>query len=129
MMMGFVLCFVGAGIGGALRHGMNIAVARQMGTYFPWHTFTINILGSTVMGLVAGWFAGRGGMEGDLALFLASGILGGFTTFSAFSLDAALLVERHAFGMAAGYMVGSVAASLSALFFGLAIFRSAGHLP
>jgi CrcB protein len=61
--------------------------------------------------------------------FFGTGVLGGFTTFSAFSLDAALLVERHSYGMAAGYMVGSVAASLSALFFGLALFRGAPHLP
>jgi len=64
-----------------------------------------------------------------MRLFLTTGILGGFTTFSAFSLDAALLVERHSYGLAAGYMVGSVAASLAALFFGLAMFRTAGHLP
>ena len=57
------------------------------------------------------------------------GLLGGFTTFSTFSLDAALLIERHSLGAAAGYMVGSVVACLSALFFGLAVFRSAGHLP
>jgi CrcB protein len=64
-----------------------------------------------------------------MRLLLTTGVLGGFTTFSAFSLDAALLVERHAYGLAAGYMVGSVAASVAALFFGLAVFRTAGHLP
>ena len=64
-----------------------------------------------------------------MRLFLTTGILGGFTTFSAFSLDAALLIERHAYGLAAGYVVGSVAASVAALFFGLALFRSAGPLP
>jgi CrcB protein len=87
------------------------------------------------MGLVAGYFTFRGGegvfgsMNQHWRLFLATGVLGGFTTFSAFSLDAALLVERHAYGVAAGYMVGSVAASVAALFFGLAVFRTAGHLP
>jgi fluoride exporter len=89
----------------------------------------VNIAGSFLMGLLAGYFAFRPGINQHMRLFLTTGVLGGFTTFSAFSLDAALLIERHAFGMAAGYMVGSVAASLSALFFGLAIFRSAGHLP
>ena len=64
-----------------------------------------------------------------MRLFLTTGILGGFTTFSTFSLDAAVLIERHAYGAAAGYLVGSVAAALSGLFFGLAVFRSAGHLP
>jgi CrcB protein len=81
------------------------------------------------MGLLAGYFAFRPGIDQHLRLFLTTGLLGGFTTFSAFSLDAALLVERHSYGVAAGYMVGSVAASVSALFFGLAMFRSAGHLP
>jgi CrcB protein len=64
-----------------------------------------------------------------MRLFLTTGILGGFTTFSTFSLDSALLIERHSYGLAAGYVVGSFAAGLSALFFGLALFRSAGHLP
>ena len=123
MMVGFVLCFVGAGIGGALRHGMNIAIARQMGTYFPWHTFTINVLGSTVMGLVAGWFAGRGGLEGDLALFLASGILGGFTTFSAYSLDAMLLWERPGHRLAGVYVVGSVVGGIAGLVLGFWVVK------
>ena len=64
-----------------------------------------------------------------MRLFLTTGILGGFTTFSAFSLDAALLIERHAYALAAAYVLGSVAASLVALFLGLALFRTAGHLP
>jgi CrcB protein len=64
-----------------------------------------------------------------MRLFLTTGILGGFTTFSAFSLDSALLIERHQYGLAAGYMVGSVAASVAALFAGLALFRTAGPLP
>jgi CrcB protein len=64
-----------------------------------------------------------------LRLFLTTGLLGGFTTFSSFSLDTALLIERHSYGLAAGYVVGSLAAGLSALFFGLALFRGGGHLP
>jgi CrcB protein len=81
------------------------------------------------MGLLAGFFIYRPGVPQHVRLFLTTGILGGFTTFSSFSLDAALLVERHAYALAAGYVVGSVAAGLSALFFGLAVFRSAGQLP
>ena len=88
----------------------------------------MNIVGSFAMGLLAGYFAFRPGIDQHMRLFLTTGILGGFTTFSAFSLDTALLVERHAYGLAAGYIVGSVAASLSALFFGLALFRARhGH--
>ena len=125
----YLIVFVGAGIGGALRHGVNVGAARLFGYGFPFGTLIVNVLGSFLIGLLAGWFAFRPGVPQDMRLFLTTGILGGFTTFSAFSLDAALLVERHAYGAAAGYMVGSVAASLAALFFGLAIFRTAGHLP
>lgn len=124
-MMGYLVVFVGAGIGGAVRHGMNIWVARFMGTHFPWHTFFINILGSLVMGLVTGWFAARLGSAGHLRLFLATGILGGFTTFSAFSLDAVLLWERHEPLMAALYVGGSVAVAIGSLALGLWIMRTA----
>jgi CrcB protein len=125
----YLIVFLGAGIGGALRHGVNVGATRLFGFGFPFGTLIVNIAGSFLMGLLAGYFAFRPGIGQHLRLFLTTGILGGFTTFSAFSLDAALLVERHSYGMAAGYMVGSVAASLSALFFGLALFRSGHHLP
>jgi CrcB protein len=125
----YLIVFIGAGIGGALRHGVNVAATRQFGFGFPFGTLIVNVAGSFLMGLFAGYFAFRPGIGQHLRLFLTTGVLGGFTTFSAFSLDAALLIERHAFGAAAGYVVGSVAASLSALFFGMAVFRSGGHLP
>ena len=125
----YLIVFIGAGIGGALRHGVNVGAARMFGFGFPFGTLIVNIVGSFAMGLLAGFFAYRAGIPQHLRLFLTTGILGGFTTFSSFSLDAALLVERHSFGLAFGYIVGSVAAGLSALFFGLAVFRSAGHMP
>jgi CrcB protein len=125
----YFIVFLGAGIGGALRHGVNLAAARQFGFGFPFGTLIVNVAGSFLMGLLAGYFAFRPGLSQHLRLFLTSGVLGGFTTFSAFSLDTALLVERHAYGMAAGYAVGSVAASVAALFFGLAVFRGGGQLP
>ncbi|HET7576919.1 MAG TPA: fluoride efflux transporter CrcB [Sphingomicrobium sp.] len=125
----YLIVFLGAGIGGALRHGVNVGAARLFGYGFPFGTFIVNIAGSFLMGLLAGYFLFRPGIGQHMRLFLATGVLGGFTTFSAFSLDTALLIERHAFAMAAAYVAGSVAASLSALFFGLAVFRSAGHLP
>jgi CrcB protein len=125
----YLIVFLGAGIGGALRHGVNVAAVRVFGYGFPFGTFIVNILGSFAMGLFAGYFAFRPGIGQHMRLFLTTGLLGGFTTFSAFSLDTALLVERHSYGMAAGYMVGSVAASVSALFFGLALFRGSPHLP
>jgi fluoride exporter len=125
----YLIVFLGAGIGGALRHGVNVGAARWFGYGFPFGTLIVNVVGSFLMGLFAGYFALRPGVEQHLRLFLTTGILGGFTTFSAFSLDTALLVERHSYGLAAGYAVGSVAASMSALFFGLALFRGGGHLP
>ena len=124
-----LIVFVGAGIGGALRHGVNVGAARLFGYGFPLGTLIVNIAGSFLMGLFAGYFAFRPWIGQHMRLFLTTGILGGFTTFSAFSLDTALLIERHAYAAAAGYVVGSVFASLVALFVGLALFRGSGHLP
>src|SRR4051795_4193610 len=125
----YLIVFMGAGIGGALRHGVNVGAAKLFGYGFPLGTLIVNVSGSFLIGLFAGYFAFRPGIGQHMRLFLTTGLLGGFTTFSAFSLDTALLVERHAYGAAAGYMVGSVAASVSALFFGLAMFRSGHPLP
>jgi len=125
----YLIVFLGAGIGGAMRHGVNVAATRLFGFGFPYGTFIVNVVGSFAMGLLAGYFAYRAGVPQHVRLFLTTGILGGFTTFSTFSLDAALLIERHQFGAAAGYTIGSVAAGVAALFFGLAVFRSTGHLP
>jgi CrcB protein len=125
----YLIVFIGAGIGGALRHGVNVGATKLFGFGFPFGTFIVNVVGSFAMGLLAGFFAYRAGIPQHVRLFLTTGILGGFTTFSSFSLDAALLVERHSLGLAAGYMVGTVAAGVAALFFGLAVFRTSGHVP
>ena len=125
----YLIVFIGAGVGGALRHGVNVGSARLLGFGFPFGTLIVNVAGSFAMGLLAGYFLLRPGYSQELRLFLTTGVLGGFTTFSAFSLDTALLVERHAYALAAAYVAGSVAASLVALFLGLALFRSAGQLP
>ena len=125
----YLIVFLGAGIGGAMRHGINVGATRIFGFGFPYGTFIVNVLGSFAMGLLAGFFIYRAGVPQHVRLFLTTGILCGFTTFSTFSLDAALLIERHSYGAAAGYLVGSVAAGLAALFFGLAVFRSGGQLP
>ncbi len=101
----------------------------MFGCGFPYGTMIVNIVGSLLMGLLAGYFAARTGIPQHLRLFLTTGILGGFTTFSAFSLDAALLIERHAYWSAAAYMLGSVILSLVALFAGLSLFRIGATLP
>lgn len=127
--MGYLIVFAGAGIGGALRHGVNLAAARMFGLGFPFGTIIVNVLGSFLMGVLAGYFAFRTGLSQHVRLFLTTGVLGGFTTFSAFSLDAALLMERHAYWSAAAYMAGSVLLGLLALFAGLSLFRTGAILP
>jgi CrcB protein len=121
--MSYLLVFVGGGLGAMLRHLVNVTCARCLGTAFPWGTFLINISGSTVMGLIAGYLAFKGEASQHWRLFVMTGILGGYTTFSAFSLDAALLYERGELGLAALYVVGSVALSIAGLFGGLALVR------
>ena len=121
--MNYVLVFVGGGLGATLRHVINMTCARCMGAAFPWGTFIINITGSTVMGLIAGYLAYKGEASQPWRLFLMTGILGGYTTFSAFSLDTALLYERGEWALAAVYVVGSVGLSIAGLFAGLALVR------
>lgn len=125
-MKAYLLVFFGAGLGGALRHSVNVGCARYCGTALPFGTLTVNIVGSFIMGALAGWLAFKAG-EGwsqPLRLFLTTGILGGFTTFSAFSLDAVLLWERGQTGMALGYVAASVALSIAGLAAGLALVRT-----
>src|ERR1700676_4307388 len=106
-----------------MRHGVNVAFARRFETGFPIHTLFENISGSLVMGLLAGYFAFKGGASQHARLFLTTGVLGGYTTFSAFSLDAVLLWERHQHGKAALYVLASVAAALAGLVSGLTVIR------
>jgi CrcB protein len=121
----YFLVFLGAGIGGALRHAVNVAGERLLGTPFPWGTLTVNVVGSFAMGVLAGWLALKAGepWTQSVRLFLATGILGGFTTFSAFSLDAVLLWERGAGAAAGAYVVASVVLSIAGLLAGLLVVR------
>lgn len=122
-MTGFILVFVGGGIGAALRHGVNISFARWFGTGFAWHTLFENVTGSLVMGLLAGYFAFKGEASQSLRLFLTTGILGGYTTFSAFSLDAMLLWEKDERWQALAYVLSSVAVAIVCLWLGLMVAR------
>jgi fluoride exporter len=119
----YILVFFGGGLGASLRHLVNVVCARFLGIGFPCGTFIINITGSTVMGLIAGYLAFKGEASQPWRLFVMTGILGGYTTFSAFSLDAALLYERGELGLAALYVLGSVVLSIAGLFAGLALMR------
>ena len=123
MLTSYLLVFFGGGLGASLRHLINLICARYIGIGFPWGTFIINITGSTVMGLIAGYLAFKGEASQPWRLFVMTGILGGYTTFSAFSLDTALLYERGELGLAAAYVLGSVVLSIAGLFAGLALVR------
>jgi CrcB protein len=125
-MLHLALVALGGAIGAGGRHLVNLLALRAFGSGFPVGTLAVNILGSLSMGLLTGFFALRyaGGAGQDLRLFLGTGILGGFTTFSAFSLDAVLLWERGDGLGAAAYVLVSVAASIAALVAGLLIMRA-----
>ena len=117
---------LGGGIGALGRFQLGRAVTHLAGPNagFPWGTLAANLIGSLAMGLLAGWLAQRGGAGSDnLRLLLGVGLLGGFTTFSAFSLELVLLIERGAPGLAALYAGVSVAAGLAALYLGLVAMR------
>jgi CrcB protein len=121
---GYLLVFLGGGIGAAARHAVNRASLNVIGPNYPGGTLFVNAVGSTMMGLLAGWFAFRGDAgSASMRLFLATGVMGGFTTFSAFALDTALLWERHDVGGALAYIALSVGLSLAGLMAGLFVMR------
>ena len=119
---------VGGAIGSAARYLVNVGALRLLGPAFPWSTLFVNIVGCAAMGVIAEVLIVRYGSSPPLRAFLMTGILGGFTTFSAFALDFAALVEREANVAAALYIVGSVGLSLAGVFTGLAIARYWLHL-
>jgi CrcB protein len=116
--------FFGAGVGGMARHAVDMAGMRLGWTSFPASTLIVNVTGSSIMGLAAGLLAFRAELPQPVRLFLMTGVLGGYTTFSAFSLDTAILWERGRLGLAALYVAGSVALSIAGLFAGLGAVRA-----
>lgn len=119
-----LLVAAGGAVGAAARHLVNLAALRLAGPGFPWATLAVNVVGAFLMGVFIEYLARRAGASAELRLFLATGILGGFTTFSAFSLDVAVLWERGAHVAAAGYVAASVVGAIAALFAGLTVVRN-----
>ena len=126
-MMRFLLVGFGGALGSMARYGVGLAAARVVpGATWPWATMTVNVVGGLLMGLLVGWLSARAGAEGEtLRVFAAVGILGGFTTFSAFSLEVVLMIERRQYAAAAAYVLASVVVSVAALMVGLMIARRA----
>lgn len=123
-MKNLVLVAAGGGIGASLRYLTGIAALRWFGPNFPWGTLVVNVVGSFLMGLVAELIIRRIGVGSDLRLFLMTGLLGGYTTFSAFSLDAIFLFERGALFAALGYVLLNVVGAIIALVLGIALVRN-----
>lgn len=119
--MSYLLVFLGAGLGGTLRHGVNALCLARGWLDYPYSTLIVNVVGSLLMGVLAGYFTFRTGANQQWKLFLGTGVLGGFTTFSTFSLDMAVLAERGQFGKLASYLVLSLGLGLLGLFVGLRV--------
>ncbi len=122
---------LGGAIGAVARYQLGRLMTHWLGAStimaFPWATLAANVLGCLAIGLLFGWMGRTGVGEGETArLFLGVGVLGGFTTFSAFSLELMVLIERGQSGLALGYGAVSVLASLTALYIGLIIMRLVG---
>lgn len=118
-----LLATAGGAIGAGTRHLVNVAALRLLGASFPWATLLVNVAGSVAMGVLVEALTRHWGGSAELRTFLATGILGGFTTFSAFSLDAWALYERGALALAVVYVTASVVLSIAGLVAGLALVR------
>jgi fluoride exporter len=121
-MSNFLLVALGGGLGAAGRYGVSLALPAKPGEW-PWATFSINVLGSLLIGVLAGWLSTRGEAGEPWRLFLGVGVLGGFTTFSAYSLETLRMVERGEWPMAIMYALGSVLAGLAAVAIGAEVAR------
>ena len=122
--MSYLVVFGGGGIGASLRHGVNRAAMVYLGPGYPYGTLIVNIAGGFLMGVLAELFLIKGGGSQEWRLFLTTGLLGGFTTFSAFSLDAAVMWQRGDYSTCAAYAKGSVLLSVGGLFAGMAAVRA-----
>jgi CrcB protein len=123
-MLNLLFVALGGAVGSVSRYVLNDRVRAVLGTGWPSGIFTINVLGGFLMGCLVGVLALRGGADQEKwRVLVGVGVLGGFTTFSSFSLDVALMIERKAYGQAAAYSLASVLVSVAALFAGLMLMR------
>ena len=118
----YFVVFAGAGLGGVARHAVNV-IAGRLGYAFPLGTLAVNVVGSFLMGVLAAWFAQRSDISQHMRFFLTTGVLGGFTTFSAFSLETLALIQSGRWGTAAGYVASSVAVCVTMTAVGYAAVR------
>ena len=119
-----IWAMVGGALGSGARHLVNVGFGRWLGAGFPWWTLFVNVTGSFAMGVLIEAFALKFQASQDVRTFLMTGVLGGYTTFSAFSMDFAFLMQRHDYAAAALYLAASVALSILALYAGLWLVRA-----
>ena len=125
-MMNWLWVALGGAAGAVARYGLGVQAGRWLGDGWPWGTFIANVAGGLLMGLLVGWLGLRGGADQErLRLLLGVGVLGGFTTFSAYSLETVLMIERREWGGAVGYAGLSAVLAITAVFAGLWLSRRA----
>jgi CrcB protein len=124
-MPNLLLVMLGGAIGAGFRYNLGRVALHNLGPAFPWGTWIVNLLGGLLMGILAGILARDGSADEPLRIFLGIGVLGGFTTFSAFSLDTVNLIQRGDLVTAGAYMLSSVVGSILLLFVGLWLVRAA----
>jgi len=125
-MPNLLLVMAGGAIGAALRYGVSLFAAHRMTAAFPWGTWLVNLAGGLLAGLLLGWLIARGGGADAARLFVGVGLLGGFTTFSAFSAETAFMILNGQIGMAAVYVGSSLFGALALLFLGLWLSGAGG---
>jgi len=123
--MNLLLVFIGGGFGSVVRYGMMKGIGRVMGSEFPWHTLGVNLLGALIIGALTEFMALRVSALEPMRLLWVTGFLGGFTTFSAFSLEGALMWQKGDYAVLAAYVGASVIGTIAAVLCGGALARVA----